>query len=477
MNSIIYLLALHNQYLQKQINQLLLFIAKYIPLKTSKPDDSTSPKYNKFVVDELPIIYTKHPISYEFLLAYYKYKYDKIIKPVNYRTKSTISKDTTCPRCGAPHDFLYDNNGSKGQYLCKICSNAFNKQERFNNTFVNKCPFCNKALIVVKERKNFRVHKCIDSKCSYYLQNLKKLPKDLADTDKHKYKLHYIYREFTVDFFKMDLSSLPENAQNFNFKKFNAHILGLCLTFHVNLNQSTRQTSLALKMLYGITISHTTVANYITSASAVIKPFVDNYDYNPSRILSADETYIKVKGLKYYVWFIIDVCKKSIISYQVSSTRDVGPCILAIRKALSKFKSIPTDLKFIADGYIAYPLAAQQFKIRENIDLEITQVIGLTNDDVVSTEYRWIKQIIERLNRTFKYSYRVTNGYNIPNGALYGVSLWVAYYNFLRPNAYDFWRPLNVVDTINSDEIMPAQWLALIYLSQKTILEMKEKTT
>jgi hypothetical protein len=42
--------------------------------------------------------------------------------------------------------------------------------------------------------------------------NLSKLPKNLDAADKYKYKLHYIYREFTVDFFKMDLHGLPKSA-------------------------------------------------------------------------------------------------------------------------------------------------------------------------------------------------------------------------------------------------------------------------
>lgn len=61
---------------------------------------------------------------------------------------------------------------------------------------------------------------------------------------------------------------------------------------------------------------------------------------------------------------------------------------------------------------------------------DITQVIGLTNDDAVTKEFRPFKQLIERLNRTFKASYRVTCGYGDNNGAYYGVSLWVAYYTF-----------------------------------------------
>jgi hypothetical protein len=217
------------------------------------------------------------------------------------------------------------------------------------------------------------------------------------------------------------------------------------------------------------------VADYSLTAASVIKPFVDTFDYKPSNILSADETYIKVKGVRHYVWIVMDACKKSILGYQVSNTRSVGPCILAMRMAFDKFQHFPGKLlKFIADGYSAYPLAKQQFELEENKIFDLTQVIGLTNDDPVSEENRWVKQVVERLNRTFKASYRVTCGYGSENGALYGVSLWVAYYNFLRPHPYNYWRPLNELDALNQADNMPAKWQILIALGQQAILSMQE---
>lgn len=104
--------------------------------------------------------------------------------------------------------------------------------------------------------------------------------------------------------------------------------MGLCLTYNINLKLSTRQTAHALKEVHGIDISHMTVANYALTAAAVIKPFVDTFEYKPSKILSADEAYIKVKGIMHYVWIVMEACKKSILGYQVSDTRAVGPCIL-----------------------------------------------------------------------------------------------------------------------------------------------------
>ena len=104
--------------------------------------------------------------------------------------------------------------------------------------------------------------------------------------------------------------------------------------------------------------------------------------------------------------------------------------------AFKHLKQIPKDFKFIADGYSAYPLAAQQSyrESKRRMKFDITQVIGLTNDDAVSTKYRPLKQMIERLNRTYKQSYRPTNGFDNIDGANYDLALRVTYYNFLRPH-------------------------------------------
>lgn len=478
MDSIITYLLIYNQYLIKTIYQLLIFISKNIPLKQMVFDDSNSPEYQKFKIDKLPKILRFEKVDYILLLAYYKHKYNKTIRPVQRRNGKSIPKNIKCPKCGAPHEYIYDNNGSRGQFQCKVCGITFKETTYVTKPLVFICPYCGATLAEQKQRKHFRIHKCINSKCSYYQKNLKRLPKDLNPSDKYKYKLHYIYREFNINFFKMDLYKISKYATGFNFKKFNPHIMGLCLTYHVNLKLSTRQTVHALKEVHGIDISHTMVAKYAMTAAAVIKPFIDTFDYKPSKILSADETYIKVRGIKHYVWFVMDACKKSILGYQVSNTRDVGPCILAMRMAFDKFKNFPEKaLKFIADGYSAYPLAKQQFELEENKNFDLIQVIGLTNNDAVSSEHRWIKQIIERLNRTFKSSYRITCGYGSEDGAIYGVSLWVAYYNFLRPHPYNYWRPLNQIPELDGIDNMPAKWQILIALGQQTILHMQESKT
>ena len=99
----------------------------------------------------------------------------------------------------------------------------------------------------------------------------------------------------------MDLNTLPKNASSLKFSKHNAHVMSLCLTLHVNLGLSLRKTSQALKDLYNISISHQQIANYCKTAALCIKPFVDHYPYPKGDVFTADETYIKIRGIKAYV--------------------------------------------------------------------------------------------------------------------------------------------------------------------------------
>lgn len=467
------------QYQHKQICWLLNFICRYIPLRQWAFDDSHSPKYQKFKIDKLPkIISHKQEWNWCDLINYYEQRYHKTIKPVFRHGECNIPEDYRCLSCDAPFQYLSWNNGKKKtQLICKVCQSRFNpaSDTRFSKTHTLHCPHCNHALVHKKDRKHFVVHKCVNPECPYYLHNLKKVDKNDLESNKYKYKLHYIYREFQIDFFRMDLNSLPKNASSLRFKKHDSYVMSLCLTYKVNLGLSLRKTAQALKDIHGITISHQQIANYCKTASVCIKPFVDNYDYDTGKVFTADETYIKIRGIKTYIWFIMDAAKRSIIGYQVSDNRGVGPCILAMRMAFRKLTELPKNFKFIADGYSAYPLAAQQFanEYGDKFKFDITQVIGLTNDDEVSKEYRPYKQMIERLNRTYKASYRKTNGFDNIDGANYDLALWVAYYNFLRPHRHNNYKVLNEVEMLSQADTMLGKWQLLIFLGQQTILNLQ----
>lgn len=91
------------------------------------------------------------------------------------------------------------------------------------------------------------------------------------------------------------------------------------------------------------------------------------------------------------------------------------------------------------------------------------------------SEYRPFKQKIERLNRTFKASYRVTCGYGTDDGAyLRRKPLGCLLQLFALKELYKWKRPLNEVDMLKNADNKPGRWQILIFLGQQVILNMQE---
>jgi putative transposase len=177
-----------------------------------------------------------------------------------------------------------------------------------------------------------------------------------------------------------------------------------------------------MKDVHGLSISHQSILNYENAVALYLKPYVDNSPYELSDQFCGDETYIRVNGRWHYLFFFFDTVKKIILSYPVSANRDTVSAIRAIDDVLMKLKEIPKDLTFVVDGNPIY-LLAQHYFAQHGIQFDIKQVIGLTNEDPVSREYRPLKQVIERLNRTFKGNYRSTHGFGSEQGSVSFITL------------------------------------------------------
>lgn len=434
-------------------------------------DEPVKKPYRKLVVDEMPIIKTLEKLDYKKLIADQLKATGKLITPVKRRKPSTVPETITCPRCNAPHDYLYDNTGGRGQYLCKVCECTFNKKNYYLKNLLFCCPHCGKVLTQQKQRKDFNIHKCKNLKCPYYLNKLNSMSAEEKlryEANPHDFKLHYIYREFNIDFEPLAKKASQPNTVNLSRLSVSPHILGLILTYYVNFGMSSRQTAALMREVHGVSVSHQSVLNYADAVARNIKPFIDNYKYSPSGSICGDETYIKVNGKWHYVFFIFDAVKKIILSYPVSPNRDTVTAIKALDDTLSKFENIPDDLTLIFDGNPIYILA-QHYFAQYGIHFDIKQVIGLSNDDPVSEEYRPLKQIIERLNRTFKRDYRPTNGFNSFDGSVSFLTLFVAYFNFLRPHSTLEGKVPVVLEELSALPNMPARWQILIKMSQAYI--------
>jgi len=457
---------------QRQIISYLcvLVFGKGFSPKSEKCDDK---KYLKLSVDPLPLFGqppVKQIYQYTDLLEKYRLENGKELKPVKRRGGKSVPDEAVCHYCGAPSEYAYDNNGGRGEFWCKVCDSKFAiaKPSKDDEPY---CPFCGSKLVLIKQRKTFDVFRCNHKDCPYRKRKLVAMDagqKALYKQSPHAFKLRYIYRKFRWGFVPLSKENDVLPVVDLPNITASPHVLGLILTYHINYGLPLRKTAALMFDVHGLKISHQTIANYCNAVAPRVKPFVDGFDYKLSDDFCGDETYIKIKGRWHYIFFFFDAAKKIILSYRVQKFRDWMSAVLAINDVLVKIKEIPKNLNLITDGNPIYLLAKQWFS-QHGINFDVTQVIGLTNEDEVSKQYRPLKQIIERFNRTFKGNYKPTGGFSADFGAVSSVTLFVAYFNFLRPHSKLDGNVPVVLPELDELPNMPAKWLRLIRLSEEFI--------
>ena len=457
--------------INKIIWKIILFLSKFIKVEdldklNNKPSNE---RYRQFKVDDPAIIEPFVTIDHKDHKQLIK---DNNIKPVNRKNGKQITIDVKCPCCGASKDFLYDNNGKQTQFLCKVCSYIFSVNSK-NEDVVLKCPHCKHILNYRVSRDDFDVYVCKNPKCSYYLNNLASLT--LSDKKKFEqnptlFKLRYIYRKFNIDFptLQKDYRDFIKTPIDISRAYSSDYIIGLCLTYHVNYGLSYRQTSSILRDVHEVYISYKTVENYCKSVSRIVHSVLEFYPYELSDTIAADETYIKILGKTNYIFFYFDAIKKIITSYRVFEKRDSLSSIKASYSTLCKYDKIPESLKVISDGNPIYNVAVQYWT-QHGMPFTLYQVIGLTNQDDISKEYRSQKQIIERHNRTLKYYYRPKGGFTSLDNANNYMVLFATCFNFLRPNKALNWKTPVELEELKGITNMPNKWIELLNLGYKYI--------
>lgn len=456
--------------INKFIWKIIVFLSSFIKIDEvnhldDKPDDI---KYRLFNVDDLAIIEPFVTIEHKDYKQLIK---DHNIKPINRRNGKNITIDVKCPCCGAPKDYLYDNNGKQQQFECKVCSYIFSLNHNKQKDVVLKCPHCKYQLSLYHHREEFDVYRCPNSKCPFYLKNKNSLNAHdlrLYKNNPEKIKLHYIYRKFNIELptLSKDYRDFIKSPIDISKAYSSKYIIGLCLTYHVNYGLSYRQTASILKDIHEVTISYKTVENYCKAASSIVHPLLEFYPYDLSDTIAADETYIKVLGKTNYVFFYFDAIKKIVTSYRVYDKRDSLSSIKAAYSTLIKYGALPDSLKVISDGNPIYNVAVQYWS-QNGLPFKLFQVIGLTNKDDVSKEYRSQKQIIERFNRTLKQYYRPKGGFTSLDNANSYMVLFATYNNFLRLNQALDWKEPVHLDELDNISNMPNKWIELLRLGNK----------
>lgn len=333
------------------------------------------------------------------------------------------------------------------QVRCKVCKKpSMINKSRPASEVKYRCPHCENRLFKWKEKSDVIIYKCPNFKCRLYLQNksnLNEKEKNVYDKGKTShFSLHYIYREYHFKPAELVPSRPHNTGVDLHKAHHTDHTIGLVLTYSISYGLSARMTADLMQNVHSISMSHQTVINYMTSAASYVSRFMEQHKLElTSDSCSADETYLKVKGKNRYTWFVIDTISRAIVGFHLSDERDTKNALIAI---IDAFGESPDPLKegqkpvnFVADGNPSYDAAILEYQ-RHIEDTSLRpilrrKVIGLENKDDESTEYRQLKQLVERLNRTYKFHTRPRAGFKNMQGAIVLTTLFVVFYNYMRP--------------------------------------------
>ena len=454
----------------------LILKDKYSDIKPRDDFKEKHPNYRNFKVDPLAplqaVEFSKPmpSLDYKELLNRFQKENGRPLKPVNHNNKNNIVPQAIrCPNCNAPHQYIYFNDGKKrSQLKCKVCQKTFQVKPQFKKDKSKYyCPYCNRALFLWKQYPDYSVYKCGNRNCPHRIQQLNKLNEDerkLRAERPSQFKLAYQYREYYYNPDELKTAEPLKPKVSLNKIYNDIHVLALVLTLHISYAITARKTAHMLYNIWGIKISYQTVLNYVQTAAFYCHRFNQKFKGQIDQLLAGDETYVKVKGKWHYVWLVISTTSKKIVAYHFSNNRSVKPAITVLLDMIANITK-NLNITLVTDGNPSYVAALHFVNAQiKNFTLTLKKVIGLKNLDAESEEFRAFKQIIERLNRTFKYHIQGQNGFNSINGAVSKLVLFVTHYNFLRPHKSLNYRTPIEIPQLQEIQNIQGKWAKILQM-------------
>ena len=242
----------------------------------------------------------------------------------------------TCPKCNNNHSFYRYGKDPDGyqKYLCRNCHHQF-APERPRAQGANcrrkypPCPVCGKTSFLHHDYEHYSNYRCSDKKCN-----------------------HSFFEWKSAAITAPSMSSLF-GKHNFKRMRYPIQIIIMALSMFYLGKNSFRNISLILKTAFNIKVSHTTISNWCVKFAPMFDDMriqlVPLLDLNSDE-WHADETVVKVAGVKHYIWFIIDSETRFVIGFHLSPHRDSPQAVSLFSEAAKLGK--PSAI--VSDRYSAY---------------------------------------------------------------------------------------------------------------------------
>ena len=313
-----------------------------------------------------------------------------------------------CPKCNNSKKLIRYGKTPDGyqKYRCGKCSHQFAPEKpktglpsHFTPPDKRKypsCPKCGKASFLHHDRAHYFNYRCANKKCNHSFF----VPKGSA----------------------IETSSASKLLGKTDFKRmrFPVHIVLNALAMFYIGTTSFRKIALILKLIHHIDVSHQTISDWCKKFAPMWQnmalELVPALDFNSDE-WHADETVIKIKGVKHYVWFIVDSETRFVLGFHLSPHRD-SPQAFTLFESV---KHLGKPQTLVSDRYSAYKVP-------------VKSVLGVAHHRVPSFKDAVPNNLIECFNKQFKAWYKTKNGFCSFDAANNMIATFVFFFNFVRPH-------------------------------------------
>lgn len=201
------------------------------------------------------------------------------------------------------------------------------------------------------------------------------------------------------------------------------NLILMALYQYYHLNSTTRKISQFLKAYYNVEVSHVSIASWVKKFAPYFQIKSSKFmpdSLNESDEWHVDETVVKIQGQKYYIWVMIDSETRYILDFHLSPYRSSKPAF-ELFHSIKEVYGQPNSI--VSDRYSSYNVSASLiFDSSEHIKVQSFQ------DDITNN-------VIESFFGTFKDWYNGRKGFKTYESALQLISVYIFYYNFIRPHS------------------------------------------
>ncbi|MED1378555.1 IS6 family transposase, partial [Bacillus paranthracis] len=185
-----------------------------------------------------------------------------------------------------------------------------------------------------------------------------------------------------------------EKENIFKWKHYQPDIILLTVRWYLRYNLSPRDL-VEMMEERGFSLAHITIMRWVHQYGPELNERIRTHLKSTNASWRVDETYIKIKGEKMYLYRIIDSEGNS-IDFYLSCKRDAKAAKRFLKKALDSCHATNPRL-ITADGDKAYPAAIHELKEEKCIPNEIPLRVKKYLNNIIEQEHGFIKKRIRNM--------------------------------------------------------------------------------